>query len=237
VIGEAEALHELDVAQRFGGRPGQRRRLGHDHLLNGFHPPTQSPAQYAQQRNRRQERGHDDPVHRKRVEDDEHDADQSRENEIDRQRDEFLDVGPHFLELAQRLAASLVLKDGIRQLQRVPDAVRIHLGAHTLDDDVDVIVLEVLGDARHESDAHCHQQQRSRALDECRRLVFAEACRVVVDHVPEDERVQQRENLVGCRQHEREKDQPAVFAQVRGKEVHNRILLGRGKGRNLDRMR
>jgi hypothetical protein len=38
--------------------------------------------------------------------------------------------------------------------------------------------------------------------------------------VTENERVQQREHLVGCRQHEREKNQPAVFAQVRGEEIH-----------------
>ncbi len=119
----------------------------------------------------------------------------------------------------------------------MPDAVRVHLRAHALDDDVDVVVLEVLGDARHEGDAHRHQQQRSGALDERRRLVFAKARRVIVDYVPEDERVQQREDLVGCRQHERQKNQPAVFAQVRGEQIHNRILLRRGRRRNLDRMR
>ena len=34
LLGEAEALHQLDVAQRLGGRAGQRGRLGDDDLLN-----------------------------------------------------------------------------------------------------------------------------------------------------------------------------------------------------------
>ena len=42
----------------------------------------------------------------------------------------------------------------------------------------------------------------------------------------ENERVQQREDLVGRRQHEREQNQRTVFTEIRKEEIHNRILLG-----------
>jgi hypothetical protein len=38
--------------------------------------------------------------------------------------------------------------------------------------------------------------------------------------VTEDERVQEREDLVGSRQHEREENQRPVFSQVREEEIH-----------------
>ena len=55
--------------------------------------------------------------------------------------------------VAERLAAALILEDRVRQLERVPDAVRVDLRADTLRDDVDEVVLEVLGDAGDEGDA------------------------------------------------------------------------------------
>ena len=39
--------------------------------------------------------------------------------------DEFLHVGPHLLQFAQRLAAALVFKQRVRQFERVADAVGI----------------------------------------------------------------------------------------------------------------
>src|SRR6185295_6530377 len=102
-----------------------------------FDAPAQRPAERAQQRYRREERRDNDPVYRERVDDDEDDADEGGEDQVDRERNELLDVGSDLLKLAQRLAASLILEDGVGQLQRVPDTVRVHLGADPLDDDVD----------------------------------------------------------------------------------------------------
>jgi hypothetical protein len=75
---------------------------------------------------------------------DEDDTDERREDQVDGERDEFLHVRADLLELPQRLAAALVLEHGVRQLQRVPDAVGVHLRAEPLGDDVDEIVLKVL---------------------------------------------------------------------------------------------
>jgi hypothetical protein len=45
-------------------------------------------------------------------------------------------------------------------------------------------------------------------------MVLAEARSIVVDDVPEDERIQQREDLIRRRQHQREQDYRAVFGKV-----------------------
>jgi hypothetical protein len=108
----------------------------------------------------------------------------------------------------------------------VPDSIRVHLGAYALDDDVDEVILKILGDSRNERDAHRQEQQLSRALDELRGLVLAKAGRVVIDDVAEDERIQEREDLVRCRKHQREQNQRAVFIEIRIEERHPRILLG-----------
>src|SRR6266576_326178 len=105
-------------------------------------------------------------------------------------------------------------------------------GGYTLDDGVDVVILEILGDARYECHAHCHQQQRAGAFDERRGLVLAEPRRVIVDYVTEDERVEEREDLIRRRQHQRQQDQPAVFTEVGIEDGHERILLGRRLARN-----
>ena len=86
-------------------------------------------------------------MHRQRIDHHEYHPNQRRENQVDRQRDEPLDVLSHLLKLAEGLAAALILEDGVRQLQRVANAVRVHLGAHSLHDDVDVVVLKILGDS------------------------------------------------------------------------------------------
>ena len=188
--------------------------------MNALDAATQQPAQSAEQRYGREKGGHDDPVHRECVDDDEDDADERRENEVDGERDKSLDVGPHLLELTERFTAALILKHGIGQLQRMSDAVRVHLGADALYDHVDIVVLEILGNTRHESDAHCQEQQCAGAFDERRGLILAKARRVVVDHVPEDERIEKREDLVRRRQQQREENQRAVFTKVGGKEIH-----------------
>src|SRR5689334_6560685 len=226
LIGEPEAFNQLDISQRFGRRSGQCSRLGDDHLLDVLDAATQRPAQRAEQRHGSKKRRHDHPVNGEGVDHHEHYAHQRRENQIDRERDEALDVLPYLLQFAQRLAASLILEHGVGQLQRVPDSLRVHLGPDALDDHVDVIVLEVLGNARHERHAHRHQQQGSRALDESRRLILAESRRVVVDHVTENQRIEQRKDLIRRGQHQREKNQLSVFMEIRIKDGHNGLYAG-----------
>ena len=63
LLRQAEALHQFDVAQRFGGRPGQRRGLFDDGLLHRLDLAAQQGTQAAQQRNGEQIRRPDRPVH------------------------------------------------------------------------------------------------------------------------------------------------------------------------------
>ena len=86
-------------------------------------------------------------------------TDQGGEDDIDRSDSQLLDVGAHFLKLAERLAATLILEDAVRQFQGVPQAVAVYLSAHPLHNDVDEIVLEILRDARHKGDANGRGQQ------------------------------------------------------------------------------
>ena len=79
--------------------------------------------------------------------------DQGREQHVDRGRDQLLHVGADLLQLAQRLAAALVLEHLVGQVQGVADAVGVDLRAQPLRDHVDEVVLEVLGHARDEGDA------------------------------------------------------------------------------------
>src|SRR3954470_10924626 len=85
LVGQSKTLNQLDVAQRFRRRARQRRRLGDDLLLDDLHPPTQHPAERAEQRHGRQERRHDNPMHRQGVDDHEYDADERREDQVDRE--------------------------------------------------------------------------------------------------------------------------------------------------------
>ena len=66
-------------------------------------------------------------MHAERVDHDEDDADERGEQDVDRDGDQLLDVGPHLLQLAERFAAALILEDRVGQLQRVPDAVGVEL--------------------------------------------------------------------------------------------------------------
>jgi hypothetical protein len=143
-------------------------------------------------------------VHRERVDHHEHDADERREQQVDEDRDQALDVAADLLQLAERLAAPLVLEHRVRQLQRMADPVGVELRAQPLRDQVGEVVLEVLGHARHERHPHRRQQQHAHAADELRRRVVLVAGGVLVDHVAEDQRVEQREGLVDRGQQQRE---------------------------------
>ena len=77
-----------------------------------------------------------------------------------------------------------------------PDAVGVELRAEPLRDDVDVVVLEVLRHARDERDADRRAEQQADAAEELGGRVLLEPRRVLVDDVPEDQRIEQREDLV-----------------------------------------
>ena len=214
LLSEPEALHQLDVAQRLGRRSGQRRRLRDDHLLDLLDAAAQDRAEHAEHRHRQEVHRRDEPVHAERVDHHEDDPDERREQDVDARRDQLLDVGAHLLQPAERLAAALILEHRIGQLERMPDAVRVQLRAEPLRDDVDEVVLEVLRHARDERDADRGAEQQADALEELRGRVFLEPRGVLIDDVPEDQRIEQREDLVDGRQHERQRHEPGVVPQV-----------------------
>src|SRR4029453_4483718 len=100
------------------------------------------------------------------------------------------------------------------------DAVGVELGAKALRDQVDVVVLEVLRYARDKRHTHRGGEQHRDATEELAGRVFGEPRRVVVDDVPEDQRVEQREDLVDRGETERERDERPILAQIREKQRH-----------------
>ncbi len=155
-----------------------------------------------------------------RVRHHEDNPDQRGEQDVDAGRDQLLTVGPALLKPAERFAAALILEDRVGQLQRVPDAVGVQLRAEPLRDDVDVVILKVLRDARHERDANRCAQQQADASEELTGRIFLEPGRVLVDDMTEDERVEQREHLVDRGEREGERDQAPVVPEIRVEEFH-----------------
>ena len=127
---------------------------------------------------------------RERVNHHEHDADERREEDVDDADDQLLDVGAHLLKLAECFAAALIFEDRIRQLERVADAVRVELRAQALCDQVDVVVLKILGDARDERHANRGAEQQRHAAEELAGRVLRKPRRVIVDDVSENQRIE-----------------------------------------------
>ena len=221
---QPQALHQLDVSQRLRRRPGERRGLGDDRLLDHLDLLAEHGAQEAERRDGQKVDRGDQPVDAPGVDHHEDDADQRREQHVDRRGDQLLDVGADLLQLAQRLAAALVLEHRVGEIQRVLDAVRVEPRPEALGDDVDEVVLEVLGDARDERDADRGGQQQADAAEELAGAVLREPRRVFVDDVAEDQRVEQREDLVDGGQDERKPNQPPIVGQVRGEQLHASMI-------------
>ena len=176
-------------------------------------------------------------MHAERVNHHEDDAHERCEHHVDGVGQQLLDVRPDLLQLAQRFAAALILEDRIRQLERMADAVGIELGAEPLRDHVDVVVLEVLGDARDKRHAHGGAQQQAHAAEELPGRVLLETRRIPVDHIPEDERIEQREHLVDRGQDERQRDERPVVPEIAEEQIHeDRPAPRRGNSRG-DRRR
>src|SRR5260370_15449090 len=58
----------------------------------------------------------------------------------------------------------------------------------------------IVGDAGYQTQANRRSEQQSYTSNELRARILAIASRVGVDDVPENERIQQRKNLIDCRQ-------------------------------------
>jgi len=217
---EAEALDDLDVAEALGGGAGERRGLRHDPFLDRLDPAAQGRAHDPEQGDGREVGRRDQPVHREGVDDDEDHSDDGGEEDVHRRADQLLDVGADLLQLAEGLAAALVLEDRVRQRQRVPDAVGIDPRSEPLDDDVDEVVLEVLRHAADERRSHGEQQEEADAARELLHRVFVGARRVAVDDVAKDRRIEQREDLVHRRQEQGQDGELPVAAKIAQQQPH-----------------
>jgi hypothetical protein len=102
----------------------------------------------------------------------------------------------------------------------MPDPIRVQLRPEALRDDVDEVVLEVLGDARDEGHAHGRAEEQRHATEELGGRVLLKLRRVLVDDVAEDQRIEQRKDLVDRRERERECHQAPVLLQVAEEEPH-----------------
>src|SRR5687768_5056458 len=220
LVGEPEALHELDVAQRFRRRTRQRGGFGNDLLLEHLDLAAEHRAQSAEDWDRREVGWGDRPVCVEGVNHHEHDADERGEHDVHEGGDETLDVRSHLLKLAERLAAPLILEDLEWERERVADAVGVQIYADTLRGDVDEIVLEVLRDAGDEGDADRRREQQPDSAEELARGVLAELGGVVVDNVPEDQRVEQRKDLIDRGKNEGKDDDAPVPAEVAKQKAH-----------------
>src|SRR5258707_12802394 len=82
----------------------------------------------------------------------------------------------------------------------MPTAMGEDACANLRGDNIDGITLKILGDARDQSHANRRSEQQSYTSNELRARILAIASRVGVDDVPENERIQQRKNLIDRRQ-------------------------------------
>jgi hypothetical protein len=94
------------------------------------------------------------------------------------------------------------------------DAIRVKASADLLRDQVDVIILKVLGNSRDESNTDSRTEQSADPADKLRARVLLVTRRVTVDNVPEDQRVKQREDLVDRREKECGKDKSPVVPEI-----------------------
>src|SRR5580700_1070996 len=102
----------------------------------------------------------------------------------------------------------------------MPNAVGVQPGTHLLGDHVDVVILEILGDARDESNAHREAEKERHAPDKLADRVFMESRGVGIDDMPEDQWIEKREDLIDRSEHERRGYQLPIILQVPVKSRH-----------------
>src|SRR5436190_3707671 len=137
------------------------------------------------------------------VDHDKDNADQRGEEQVDRDVDELLYVGSHFLKLAQSLSASLIFELRIRKLQRMPDTVGIEPRSHLLCDQIDEVVLEVLRHTRNKRHADGHSEKHTDTSNELGAGVLGIASCIRVYDVAEDQGIEQGKHLVDRGQNQR----------------------------------
>ena len=154
------------------------------------------------------------------VDRDEDESDKRDEQRVDERGHESLRIGAELHERAERLARALVLEHLVRQRERVLHAVGIDVRAEALGDRVQIVILEILRDARDESRADREQEQEADALEELRERVAVEFRREIIDDMLEDERIEQRERLIDRREQDDDGAELPVFPEIREKKVH-----------------
>lgn len=157
---------------------------------------------------------------------DKHDAYECGEDNIDKSRDQAFNIRSHFLKFAQGLSAALILKYGVRQLERMREAIGIDLRAQFLCDGVDVVILEILCHAGDKSDANRRPQQRGHSGEKFTLGKPVKMCGIAVNDHSEYPRVEQGEDLVDSRQKERKRDERPVLTKITIQEFHGYILWG-----------
>src|SRR5258708_23027286 len=105
------------------------------------------------------------------------------------QRDGLPALTSYPLHLHQRFAAALILKQRVREIQRMSNAIGVDACANLLRDYIDEIILEILGDARYQSHANRRSQQQAYASNEFRARILAIPGRVGVADMPANDRI------------------------------------------------
>ncbi len=100
------------------------------------------------------------------------------------------------------------------------NAIGVDACANFLRDYIDEIILKILGDARDQSHANRRTEQQAYTSNELRARILAIACRVGVDDVPENERIQQRKNLIDRRQDKSDDSKPPQILKVPVESSH-----------------
>ena len=149
LFGQAEAFHQLDVAQRLGGGTRQGGGLFDNDLLDGFHFFAQQVGHPGEQKNAAKVDDGQAPMFVERIYRHEYDAHDDRKQHIDESGNELLCVGAHLLQDAQGLATALVFKLLIRQSHGVLQPIGENGGPEFLSDEVEEIILKCFGDAAH----------------------------------------------------------------------------------------
>src|SRR5262245_27990307 len=214
LLRQTEALHKFDVTERFGRGARQSGGFGDDHFLDLFNLPAEDRHQCAKNRNGQKINQCDEPVDSKCVHHHEQDAYKRDEENIDDRIGQALDIRSHFLELPQSFAAALVFEYAVRQLERMADAIGVDLCAKPLCDDVDVVILKILGDPRDERHAYSGRQQQTYTLKELACCVLAVAGRVIVNHMSKYHGIQERKDLVDRREDKDCDDSVTVLTKV-----------------------
>lgn len=166
LFGQAEAFHQLDVAQRLRGGAGQRGGLFHNHLLDLLYFFAQQIRHPGEQKNAAEVNDRQAPVLVERVQGHKNNAHDNGEQHIDESGNELLRVGAHLLEDTQSFAAALVFKLLIRQFHGVLQAIGEDGGPKFLGDEVEEIILKCLGDAADHGHRNGTNKQPNEAINQ-----------------------------------------------------------------------